>query len=91
MLSKLPEHIRELADAAFKAFCDNPQHPALSNHPLDDTHKGRHRKQSRSISITHRYRAVYVIDDDRDSAGAYINLWYWVGTHNDYNIFVGRK
>ncbi len=78
------EHVAKLAEQAFKLFLANPEDPALHNHPLDDTHRGRHRRQSRAVSITLCYRAIYVVDGDT-------NVWYWIGSHEDYNIFTGRK
>jgi hypothetical protein len=84
MLSKLPQGIQELADAAFKKFSEDPLHPALANHPLDDTHKGKHRLLSRSVSVTMRYRAIYTVHGDDV-------VWYWIGSHEDYNNFTGRK
>jgi len=60
------------------------KHSSLHNHPLDDTRQGRHRKNSRAVWITLRYRAIYVVDGET-------NVWYWIGSHEDYNIFTGRK
>lgn len=82
--AKLPASIRELATAAFETFRRNPSDPSLSNHPLDDIRRGRHRKGSRAVSITRRYRAIYVVEGDA-------NIWYWIGSHEDYNVFAGRK
>ena len=81
-LAKIPANIQHLAELAFQKFLEDPAHPALENHPLDDTHKGRHRKGSRSVAVTRRYRAIYVVDDDT-------NVWYWIGSHEDYNNFTG--
>lgn len=78
----LPQRIRELAEKAFQTFLENPHHPVLGNHELKDTHRGRHRKHSRAVSISARYRALYVEDGDT-------NVWYWIGSHEDYNGFVG--
>lgn len=83
-LQKLPPHIRDLADAAFQLFRQNPRHPSLRLHNLSDTHTGKHRAGSRSVSITMQYRAIYVVDGDT-------NVWYWIGSHNDYENFTGRK
>ena len=80
----LPARIQELAHGAFRLFLDRPESPALHNHPLDDTRRGRHKNGSRSVRITRQYRAIYVVDGDT-------NIWYWVGTHESYNIFTGRK
>jgi hypothetical protein len=83
LLAGLPAGVRFLADEAFKLFLANPSDPILKNHPLEDTKKGRHRKGSRAVSVTYRYRAIYVIDGPT-------NVWYWIGSHEDYNNFVGK-
>lgn len=62
LLEKLPQHIRDAAEEAYKFFLRDPQHPILDNHALDDTKKGRHRRGSRAISVTRRYRAIYVTE-----------------------------
>ena len=84
MLSKLPAGIQDLAQAAFRRFEQDPLDPALENHPLQDTRRGKHRKGSRAVSVTARYRAIYVVDGDT-------NVWYWIGSHEDYNNYTGRK
>jgi mRNA-degrading endonuclease YafQ of YafQ-DinJ toxin-antitoxin module len=73
-----------LAVQAFRLFLQNPNHPSLRNHALADTDKGQHRSGSRSVSITMQYRAIYTVDGDT-------NVWYWIGSHNDYENFVGKK
>jgi hypothetical protein len=84
MFAKLSEPIQQLAASAFRVFRQNPDHPALRRHALKDNDKGRHRKGSFSVSITMQYRALYVIDGD-------VNVWYWIGTHNAYENFIGKK
>ena len=84
MLAALPERIQRLAPGAFHLFEENPAHPSLRVHQLDDTKKGRHENSSVSVSITSGYRAIYVVRGN-------VNLWYWVGSHSDYNTFTGRK
>lgn len=80
----LPSNIQELARAAYSTFLVDPLDPALSNHGLDDTKRGRHRKGSRSVAVSYRYRAIYVVDGDA-------NVCYWIGSHEDYNVYTGRK
>jgi hypothetical protein len=46
--------------------------------------KGRHQAGSWSVAVTMKYRAIYV------PVGG-VNVWYWIGTHNDYESFIGRK
>jgi hypothetical protein len=83
-LSAPGENIRNLAELAFQEFLRDPESPALANHPLDDTHRGQHRKGSRAVLVTFRYRAIYVVDGDT-------NVWYWIGSHESYNNFTGKK
>jgi hypothetical protein len=84
LLESLPPVVRLNADAAFRTFVANPDHPALRRHPLDDTHRGRHRSGSWSVSVNMKYRALYVVDGDT-------NVWYWIGSHADYDSLTGRK
>jgi hypothetical protein len=84
MFARLPRHVQELATAAFRLFRANSDHPSLRRHSLEDTDKGRHRSESFSVSITLQYRAIYTVDGD-------VNVWYWVGSHNDYENFIGKK
>lgn len=84
LFESLPEKIRIIADEAFKLFERDPGHPSLCDHPLHDNKRGRHRNGSRAVYVTKQYRAIYVIDGDT-------NVWYWIGTHNDYENFTGRK
>lgn len=84
MESELPKPIQELARAAYRLFLNSPSHPSLRHHQLKDTKQGRHHKGSCSVSIGYQYRAIYVPD------GA-TNVWYWIGTHQGYNNFVGLK
>ncbi|MEO8939034.1 MAG: hypothetical protein ABI453_00635 [Isosphaeraceae bacterium] len=48
------------------------------------TKRGKHLPGSRSVSITKKYRAIYIVEHG-------VNTWYWIGTHNDYESFIGRK
>jgi hypothetical protein len=84
MLSALPAHIQQQATAAFAMFQANPQHPSLRLHALAPTKKGQHFPGSTSVSITINYRAIYVVRNG-------VNVWYWIGTHADYDAFTGRK
>ncbi len=81
---RLPERIRALAVAAYAKFRQDPTHPSLRLHELEDMARGRHRRGSKSVSVSMQYRAIYV--EDRGD-----NVWYWIGTHADYDAFTGRK
>lgn len=84
MLARLPAEIQATAQEAFELFLTDAFHPALHNHPLNDYRKGRHRRGSRSARVTRRYRAIYATDGPT-------NVWYWIGSHEDYNNFVGSS
>jgi len=84
MEARLPERIRRLSALVFSTFLADPGHPSLRHHALADDGRGRHRAGSYSVSINMQYRAIYTIDGDT-------NIWYWVGTHNDYEVFTGRR
>jgi hypothetical protein len=85
---QLPPSIQALSRAAFKRFRKNPHDPVLENEQLYDSKKGRHRKGSRSVVITRRYRSIYVVDT-KDKSGKVTAVWYWTGSHEDYNNFIG--
>jgi hypothetical protein len=84
MFAALPSEVQKLARDAYKLFVQNPAHPSLRHHGLDDTKKGRHKVGSFSVSITMQYRAIYVIDNG-------VNVWYWIGTHAQYKTFTASK
>jgi len=66
---RLPEAVRGLADHCFDLLKANPQHPSL------------HFKKTgkyRSVRVGLHYRALGV----EVSEGV---LWFWIGTHSDYD------
>jgi len=91
MFEKLPTHARRLAEKAYRVFVENPEAPGLCRHPLHDTKSGRHRYGSVAVSITKRYRAIYVPDEEGGEGHEAANVWHWIGTHEDYNNFVGGQ
>ena len=84
LFDALPEKIRNLAEGAYKQFQKDPHHSSLRLHQLGDSDKGKHRNGSLSVSITMKYRAIFVVDGSD-------NVWYWIGSHNDYENFIGDK
>lgn len=84
LFSRLPVAVQELAAAVYKVFASDPRALSLHSHSLKDTARGRHRTGSISIRINQQYRAIYVIDGD-------VVVWYWCGSHNDYENFTGSK
>jgi hypothetical protein len=70
---KLPEQVRALADKNYALLKENPQHPSLQL-----------KKVGRfwSVRVGLRYRALAVeADDDL--------VWFWIGSHADYDDLVG--
>lgn len=65
----LPRHIRDLADQNFELLKSDPRHPSLYLKKV-----GRHW----SVRVGIHYRAVGV----ESPQGI---LWYWIGTHAEYD------
>ena len=66
---RLPQHVREFADAQYALLNENPSHPSLHFKKT-----GRHR----SVRIGMHYRALAV--DIPEGL-----LWFWIGSHADYD------
>ncbi|MGC2778789.1 MAG: hypothetical protein WA418_24480 [Bradyrhizobium sp.] len=69
----LPEAVRRLADQNFELLKRDPRHPSLQ-----------FRKVGRfwSARVGLRYRALATEVDDG-------YLWFWIGSHADYDKLVG--
>lgn len=80
--SKLPRPIQKLCKSCCIKFNEDPRHPALRLHPLIDRDNSSHRDSSFSVSINMQYRAIFVVQNG-------INVWYWIGTHAEYDTFTG--
>jgi len=90
MLAELPAPVQRRAQELFdNHFAKDPNAPVLCTEELFDSKKGRHRNGSKSVRITLRYRAIYVIDHGPDGKGAPQAFWYWIGSHESYNGFIG--
>jgi hypothetical protein len=87
MEGHLPENIQALAAKVFEILKLDPMDPRLGNEELYDTKKGRHRSGSRSVRITLRYRAIYVVDKGADGRGEEQACWYWIGSREEYANF----
>jgi len=70
--AELPEHIRRRARAAYRLFRDNPQHPSLRFKQIHAT------RPIYSARVGLGYRALAVLDGD-------LAVWFWIGTHADYD------
>jgi hypothetical protein len=77
MLDRLPAGIQHQAKSAYHLFRDNPQHPGLSFKKIRPT------RPIYSIRIGREYRAVGILQDD-------IVVWYWIGSHADYDKLLSQ-
>lgn len=67
----LPDHVRQRARQAYRLFRDDPVHPSLhfkQVHPTRPIYSAR-------VGLGHRALAV------REGE---VLLWFWIGTHDEY-------
>jgi len=76
-LAALPEPIRQRARRAYELFRENPQHPSLR---FKQVHTAR---PIFSVRIGAGYRALAVREGDD-------LIWFWIGTHGDYDALLTR-
>ncbi len=72
LLAVLPAHVRRQAQEAYRLFQGNPAHPGLhfkQVHPDPPIYSAR-------VGIG--YRAVGALDGDTI-------IWFWIGSHADYD------
>jgi hypothetical protein len=69
----LPPSVRQLADANYALLKRDPRHPSLQ-------FKEAGRYRSVRVGLGHRALAV-------DVDGGY--LWFWIGSHADYDKMIG--
>jgi len=69
----LPVEVRALADKAFAQLKANPSHPSLNFKRIE---------RFWSVRVGLHYRSLGVSTKD----GV---LWFWIGTHADYDRLVG--
>jgi hypothetical protein len=75
LFAALPGQAQRQAREAYRLFMQNPAHPGLhfkQVHPKPPTYSAR-------VGIS--YRAVGVLDGD-------IVIWFWIGSHADYDRFL---
>jgi hypothetical protein len=73
--NRLPNGIRESALKQYKLWLTNHQHPSLRFKKVGSYWSAR---------ITDDYRAVGIMDEDTV-------LWFFIGTHAEYNRILKRK
>lgn len=75
--SELPPAIQQQARQAYRLFQDNPQHPSLW---FKQVHAVR---PVYSVRIGLHYRVLGIRDGD-------VMLWFWIGSHDDYERLLAR-
>jgi hypothetical protein len=73
----LPEHIQQRARLAYRQFRDAPSHPSLRFKQVHAT------QPIFSARVGLGYRALAVRDGDS-------LVWFWIGTHADYDTILRR-
>lgn len=71
---KLPKEIQKNANKQFRLFEKDPHHPSLGFGKKGDVW---------TVNIGYHYRAIGYKE------GSAI-IWFWVGSHEDYNVFMNR-
>ena len=77
LFADLPQQVKEQTRAAYRQFKEDPSHPSLrfkKVHPDLPIYSAR---------ITRNYRAVGQLEGDTV-------IWSWVGSHADYEKFLGQ-
>lgn len=70
---RLPEEVRKLADKNFELLKSNPRHPSLHFKKVG---------AFRSARVGLAYRALATEVEDG-------LVWFWIGTHADYDELIG--
>lgn len=75
--ARLPPDIQSQAKRAYQQFRDDPRHPSLR-------FKRVHRTEPiYSVRVSQSYRAVGVLRDDAI-------IWFWIGSHDDYDRLLSQ-
>lgn len=83
LFAALPGHIQEIARKQFHLYQSNPDHPSVNFKPLRHT-----KRPVWSARINDNYRALAV--RAMDEQGRPIMLWFWIGTHAEYDSITTR-
>ena len=73
----LPTDVQELARAAFQQFKQDPAHPSLRFKQVHTT------AAIYAVRVGLHHRALAVREGD-------VLLWFWVGSHSDYDKLLKR-
>ena len=79
LLAALSSSVQQRARDAYKLFKLNPSHPSLRFKPVHTKAKG----SFYSVRIGIHYRALALREGDS-------LLWFWIGTHADYDTLLSQ-
>nr|WP_309697989.1 hypothetical protein [Armatimonas sp.] len=74
----LPKEIRDVADKNFRLLEESPEHPSLQLKRIDELW---------SVRAGIRYRALGIDDPEEDNT----ILWFWIGSHAEYDKLVANQ
>jgi hypothetical protein len=74
----LPEHVKRQARLAYRLFQQDHRHPSLSFKPVAGF------ESLYSVRISLQYRALGTLGDDGI-------VWFWIGSHADYDKLLSRR
>ncbi|MGL4464126.1 MAG: hypothetical protein ACRC1K_18405 [Planctomycetia bacterium] len=86
LFDALPRRVQAACEESFEIFLANPNLRGFRLHPLKANHRGSHLPDSWSVEPVVGYRAIFFV---RPEDGRHV--WYWIGTHADYDRFTGVK
>jgi mRNA-degrading endonuclease RelE of RelBE toxin-antitoxin system len=72
---KLPKEIQQRAKQAYLIWKDNPHHPGLNYKQIHET------QPIFSVRVSLSYRAIGIKEED-------VMIWFWIGSHEDYNNLI---
>lgn len=87
LMGRLPPKIAETAENLYHSvFCLDPHHPMLSGKWVTDRRKS---VEVWRVDISRGYRALAWVEEKKTQKGlARTYVWYWCGSHEDYNNLV---
>ena len=74
---RLPDHVQRQARASYRFFASNPNHPSL------DFKRVSQPRPVYSVRVSIDYRALGVLEEGDI-------VWFWIGSHNDYDKLLRR-
>ena len=75
--ARLPPDIQAQAQQVYQLFRDDPGYPGLRFKKVHQT------EPIYSVRVSRGYRAVGVLKDD-------VIVWFWIGSHSDYDRLLSR-